>query len=185
MPYTFAMTALATKTYTHAEALKLEQQTGTRFELVDGKLFAMAGETRAHNLIAGNIYTTLRLKARAKGCEISMENVKVRTLGAKYRYPDVVLSCAPGEDPYFLENPCLIVEVLSETTAATDSTNKLEEYLQIPSLECYMLVEQDPKRVIVYERQDGKWFVRILEQEGEVAVPCIEATLSLADIYST
>jgi Uma2 family endonuclease len=184
MPYTFAMTALTTKTYTHAEALKLEQQTGTRFELVDGKLFAMAGETRAHKRIAANIYRFLFTAAIKTDCEVLLE-AKVHTLGAKYRYPDVVLSCAPGEDPYFLENPCLIVEVLSETTAATDSTNKLEEYLQIPSLECYMLVEQDPKRVIVYERQDGKWFVRILEQEGEVAVPCIEATLSLADIYST
>jgi Uma2 family endonuclease len=178
------MTALATKTYTHPEVLKLEQQTGTRFELVDGALHAMAGETRAHNLIAGNIYSVLRLKAREKGCEISMENVKVRTSSSKYRYPDVVLSCAPGQDPYFLENPCLIVEVLSETTAATDSTEKLEEYLKIPCLECYLLVEQTPRRVIAYQRQAGQWIVQIFEQDGEIAVPCIGTTLALSDIYT-
>jgi Uma2 family endonuclease len=178
------MTALAKTTYTPAEVLKLEQQTGTRFELVDGKILAMAGETRAHNIIAGNIYSSLRQKARAKGCEISMENVKVRTSGAKYRYPDVVLSCAPGQDPYFLENPCLIVEVLSESTATTDSTEKLEEYLKIPSLERYLLVEQTPQRVIAYERQNEQWLVRILEQDGEITVPCIGAALTLSKIYA-
>jgi Uma2 family endonuclease len=177
------MTALAEKKYTFEEYLELEKNSGIRHEFVDGVVRAMAGEKRVHKRIAANVYRTLFDPAEARACEVMLE-AKVRTLGTRYRYPDVTVSCAPGDDEYFLENPCFIAEVLSESTANTDATEKLEEYLKLPSLQRYVLVEQTVKRVIAYRRSEQGWMVDVLEDSGEIDIPCLETTLTLAQIYA-
>ena len=115
--------------------LELEKSSEVRHEYVDGELLAMAGATRRHNRIAGNAYAVLREIALTRGCEVVIENVKTSTRDTRIRYPDVMVSCAPGDNPYFLENPCLNIEVLSESTQATDSGPKLDVYTRLPSLE--------------------------------------------------
>ena len=176
------MTAVLEKMMTIEETVLLEQRTGIRYELVDGVLHAMAGETRRHKKLAAQLYRLLFEAATTKQCEWLLE-AKIRTVGARYRYPDLVLSCHPGDDPYYLENPCLIIEVLSESTAATDSTEKLEEYLKIPTLRQYVLVEQQVERLIVYSKVHQTWQVQILEQ-GQLEILCLQATLSLEQIYA-
>jgi Uma2 family endonuclease len=46
-----------------------------------------------------------------------------------------MISCAPGTDDYFLDNPCFTAEVLSDSTATSDFTKKLDEYKKLPTLE--------------------------------------------------
>jgi Uma2 family endonuclease len=72
--------------------------------------------------------------AEARGCLVLTENIKVRTKDTKYRYPDVVITCETISDEYMVLEPCALFEVLSESTAETDATTKLEEYLKITEL---------------------------------------------------
>jgi Uma2 family endonuclease len=164
--------------------LELEKRSEVRHEFVDGELLAMAGEKRRHNRIAGRIYTQLLETAITGDCEIAFESVKIRTRNTRIRYPDVVVSCAPGNDEYFLENPCFIAEVLSSTTEKTDLTLKLDEYKNLPSLERYTLVSQDRRFVVLYKRVLDHWEVITLEGQGEIDLPCLGTTLTLEQIYA-
>jgi Uma2 family endonuclease len=82
------------------EYLESEKHSEVRHEYVDGELLAMAGEKKRHNEIALNIAVMLLAIARAKGCRVYMENIKVRTKDTKYRYPDVVITCETNNDEY-------------------------------------------------------------------------------------
>ncbi len=177
------MSAPAAETMTVQEYLELEKTAEVRHEYVDGQYLAMAGEKIRHNQITGRIYALLLETAMAKGCQIVFESVKLRTTDTRYRYPDVVVSCAPSADEYVIENPCLIVEVLSESTAHTDLETKLAEYTRLPSLDRYVIVSQRTRNVIVYRRTPDGWAVDILEN-GEIEIPCLETRLTLEQIYA-
>ncbi len=178
------MAAILEKKISLAEYLELEKKSDVRHEFVDGEMLAMAGEKRRHNRIAGRIYALLLEVATARDCEIAFESVKILTRNSRTRYPDVVVSCAPGNDEYFLENPCFIAEVLSSTTEKTDLTLKLDEYKNLPSLERYALVSQDRRFVVLYKRVLDHWEVETLENQGEIDIPCLGTNLTLEQIYA-
>jgi Uma2 family endonuclease len=167
-----------------SDYLELEKHSGVRHEFVDGEILAMAGEKRRHNRIAGRIYAALLETAITQACEIAFESVKIRTRGTRIRYPDVVVSCAPGDDEYFIENPCFIAEVLSSTTEKTDLTLKLDEYKNMSSVERYALVSQDRRFVVLYKRVLDHWEVITLEDQGEIDLPCLGTSLTLEQIYA-
>jgi Uma2 family endonuclease len=177
------MIATEPKPITVAEYKNLEQQSGIKHGFVDGQPRAMAGETRIHKRIARNIYRLLFDLGVARGYEVMLE-AKIYTRSTRYRYPDVVVSCTPGDDEYFLENPCLLVEVLSNGTANTDTSEKLDEYLKISSLQRYVLVDQVKRRVIVYARAVQGWMVEVLDSDGEISIPCLETSINLEQIYA-
>jgi Uma2 family endonuclease len=178
------MAATLEKKLSLAEYLELEKRSEVRHEFVDGKILAMAGEKRRHNRISGRIYAALLETAMTRDCEIAFESVKIRTRGTRIRYPDIAVSCAPGTDEYFLENPCFIAEVLSSTTEKTDLTLKLDEYKNLPGLERYALVSQDRRFVVLYKRVLDHWEVVTLEDQGEIDLPCLDTTLTLEQIYA-
>jgi Uma2 family endonuclease len=164
--------------------LELEERSENRHEYVDGQLLAMAGETGEHEDIVFNIVTALRPIAQAKGCRLRGPSVKLRVSGRRYRYPDVYIVYAPrSNDPRLEENPCFIIEVISPNTAATDRITKLDEYTSLPSLQRYVLIEQDRRFVIVYRRTTEGWLYQTF-QDGTIDVPCLETTLTLDQIYA-
>jgi Uma2 family endonuclease len=184
LEYNALMTALH-QSLSVAEYLEMEERSEERHEYVDGQLLAMAGETRQHNDIVGNIYVALREPARSRGCRVQFETVKVPVSARKYRYPDVFVSCAPPDDDARLErNPCLIVEVMSESTKGIDLGDKLQEYMRIPSLERYLIVAQDKRSGLLYKRMPNGWVVQILEQNAEIDIPCLETSITLEQIYA-
>ncbi len=164
--------------------LQREQLAEVRHEFVDGVMIAMAGEKRVHNKLARRFVLLLEALADSKKCEVVIETVKVRTRETRYRYPDFAVSCHPGDDPRFLENPCLIVEILSDSTEHTDFGKKLDEYTRLPSLQRYVLVASDSRFVVVYRRENERWTVESLESEGEFDVPCLDTTVTLEQIYA-
>jgi Uma2 family endonuclease len=176
------MSMTVSKPLTLEEYLVLEQASETRHEFVDGVMVAMAGEKRRHNRLATQVFRLLIEKAEALGCEIVIESVKVRTRANRIRYPDIAISCNPGNDDYFLENPCFIAEVLSASTEHTDMFTKLDEYKQLPSLERYAVISQDRRGVVLYKRVNNHWEVETLS-EGEIDIPCLQTTVTLEQIY--
>jgi Uma2 family endonuclease len=175
------MTVLENQTV--EQYLAQEQYAEIRHEYVDGKVYAMAGESKIHEEIVLNIVEALRSKARAKGCRFQTKTIQLQVSSTRYRYPDIMINCLDNNDPRLEDMPCFLLEVISASTADTDSHKKLSEYTRIPSVERYVLVEQHTRLVVVYKRQGEVWLVETLEETGEIEIPCIGARLTLDQIY--
>jgi Uma2 family endonuclease len=178
------------------EYLRTEEDSPYKREYVGGFVYplhgatrAHAGTSRAHALIAGNIYATLHRAAAQHGCRLYQSDMKLQIAGrSSYYYPDVMLVCGePGGDAdlgsFFETAPCFVVEVLSKHTAQNDRKAKYMAYTSLPSVQTYLIVEQTERRVYVYERQGDAWTLQDLN-EGALSVPCLNISLSLDDIYA-
>ena len=169
------------------EFLELEATADRKHEYVAGYIYALAGAQRRHNRIAGRIFGRLEQAAEARGCEAlgSDQLVKVAAdVGEVGYYPDVQVVCDPTDQhERYTERPCIIVEVLSESTKRVDRGEKLEAYRRIPALETYVLVSQDERRVERHWREGEAWHLEVLIGDGVVPFPCVGVELSLDDIY--
>ncbi len=177
--------------YTPEAYLILERAAATKSEYLDGEIFAMAGASRRHNLITGNVLGELRAQLRHRPCEVypSDMRVKIPATGL-YTYPDVVVACGEPrfEDAVLdtLLNPTLLVEVLSESTAGYDRGAKFDHYRSIEALQEVLFVAQERIHVVHYVRQDdGTWTLSEMQDpEGLLPLPSMEAELLLAEVYA-
>lgn len=185
------MSALQKECYLHEETyLEFEQYSDTKHEYIDGRAYAMAGASRQHNQITGNLFFHLRAAARGKntGCKIFASDMKLRIENGKfYYYPDVMLGCEKEDDAeLYMEKPCLIVEVLSKSTSHTDKNEKWLSYQTIPSLCYYLLVDSQTQKVNYFKRDESDaWISGELQNDEKFIVTCdnFKAALTLADIY--
>ncbi|MBE8987043.1 Uma2 family endonuclease [Nostoc sp. LEGE 12450] len=164
-----------------------ELQQELRYEYVNGKVFAMTGGTIPHNDIALNFYTALRPHLRARGCRVNVSDVKVQvTPQSPYYYPDVIVSCDPQDlnARKFIQNPKIIAEVLSPSTSEKDRGEKFTNYLKIPSLQEYLLIDSEKISVERYCRGEGKMWLYYPYTEGDmITLSSIEFELAIAPLY--
>lgn len=172
------------------EYLVRERAAESRCEFYKGEMFAMAGATERHNLIAGNLYAALKTQLRPHGCRAFILDMKVRIpRTGLYTYPDVAVACGDiqYEDEHrdVLLNPRVIVEVLSKSTETRDRGWKFQNYWNIPTLVDYVLVSQDKPLVEQFVRKtDDIWtFRRYHGLEATLELAAVTCPLSLRDIY--
>ncbi len=165
--------------------LEGEQHSEVRHEYASGSVFAMAGASDAHNRISGNIFATLLAASRATACRTYISDMKMRADLELFYYPDVMVTCDPEDtENYFKQFPCLLVEVLSPSTTHIDKGEKLYNYRRLASLETYVLVSQERRRLEVYRRMDGGgWRYDVLEGEDALELNCPPLRLTLEDVY--
>ena len=167
---------------TEQEYLQGELQSQTKHELVAGEIFAMVGASSAHNVISGNIFAELRAHLKDKPCRPYINDMKVK-VAENFYYPDVVVDCSEiSNEAYFVETPILIAEVLSGSTRIYDKTFKLQEYQKIPTLQEYVMIEQETQRVEVLSRLDG-WQPHYYEALETFILQSVGLTLSVAEVY--
>lgn len=164
------------------EYLESERDAPNKHEYVYGEVFFLAGASDMHNAIAGNIHTALNLAARRTGCRAYISDMKVR-VGERFYYPDVMFVCDDSPDPYYKTKPCVIVEVLSPSTVRTDTNEKRYSYLELPSLQLYLLVDSRRRFVWGYYRGQTGWEERFFGEGETIPVPCANVALSAEDIY--
>lgn len=159
-----------------------ELLTDIKHEYIDGEVFAMSGASANHNLLAGNMFLVLGVHLKGKSCRPFTSDMKVK-VGTKYFYPDVLVDCSPlsGQD-YFTPSPVIIVEVLSKSTQQYDKTLKLKNYLQIESLQEYILIEQDKAEIQVLRRSQG-WQPDYYFLGDEFTLESVDLTVSVEDMY--
>lgn len=171
------------------EYLEGEKVARVKHEYVAGEVFAMAGASKAHVTIALNVGAALHAHLRGKPCRAYIADMKVRVKAASaYYYPDVVATCAPRDlaadaPAYHIESPCLIVEVLSETTERIDRSEKLHAYRQLDGLVEYVLIDQEKRSVEIHRRTPEGWVRDILEPGDVCALASVGLELSLDAIY--
>ncbi|MEY4752135.1 MAG: hypothetical protein RIQ60_4349 [Pseudomonadota bacterium] len=170
--------------------LAWEEQQPERHEFIGGEVFAMTGARATHNLIGGNIFFALRAGLRGSPCRVHYEGVKVhvQTANAVF-YPDVLVTCAQvdlGPEAELKKTaPKLIVEVLSNSTAAYDRGRKFELYQQLPSLEEYLLVEADRVHADLFRRNaEGLWVLHPAGPGATVELTSVGLAVSMAEIYA-
>ena len=92
-------------------------------EYINGQVYTMAGASRNHNRICMNIATSLFNHLKGSRCQVFQSDMKVaiQTLNdTRFYYPDVQVTCEEETDNHYNTAPCLIIEVLSNSTARTD-----------------------------------------------------------------
>jgi Uma2 family endonuclease len=168
------------------EYVEFELASPRKHEYVAGQVFAMVGVSRRHSGIAVNIASNLYSAADDGPCRVHVSEVRLRASENIFYYPDVMVACGPEpEDPYIEDAPCLVVEVLSPSTATVDRREKLLVYRQLPSLQAYLIVHQEERRLERHWRDAaGEWRLEEVVGTGSVAVPCPETELSLEEIYA-
>jgi Uma2 family endonuclease len=164
--------------------LEGELHSDVRHEYVAGHVYAMVGASRAHNRIAGNLYTALHGYLRGGPCQVFIADMKVRTAAAFY-YPDVVVSCDPADQhEYYCERPLLIIEVLSPSTDRADTLEKRIAYQALTSLQEYVLVPQDNMEVRIYRRRGDSWELETYAAGDQVALHSVGLDLPIEQIFA-
>lgn len=178
----------APKAMSVEEYLRTEEKSPYKREYVGGfvyPLHAQAGASEPHVLISMNIAGTLYRDAIQAGCRIYLSDMKLRVEDtASFFYPDVMLVCDRDDNDRTAKTaPCLLVEVLSPSTASHDRFGKHGVYTSIPSLQTYLIVEQKERRVYAYGRRAGGWDLQDVSGSGSVDIPCLNRMLTLDEIY--
>ncbi|HEU0297799.1 MAG TPA: Uma2 family endonuclease [Longimicrobium sp.] len=177
--------------YTPEEYLALERHAELKSEYIDGRIIAMTpGGSAPHNYIAGNIYAGLLTRFSGRGCHVYFSDVKVRfgRGGTNYTYPDVMALCGtPRYEDGFkdtLDNPSLIVEVLSDSTERYDRGEKFSGYQALDSLREYVLVSQNQVKVERFWRQGDFWvYSAFMDLDASIEFESVRSSFSLREIY--
>ena len=187
--------ATATERYTLEEYLELEEQAVEKHEYRNGEIVSMPGGTANHNAITGNVYAEIRRYVRGQGYKLFINDMRLWLPACQnYVYPDVMVVAGhpiyQNDEPTAILNPCLIVEVLSESTEAYDRGEKFQKYRTIPALQEYLLFSQHDYCVEQFVKTDDLgWLYK--EYRGQDAALPLQSillqenrvTLSLADLY--
>jgi Uma2 family endonuclease len=176
--------------YTPEEYLTMEAKADFKSEYCDGFITAMAGASREHNLIAGNLHGEIRSQLKARRCEVYMSDMRLSvSRTGLYTYPDVMAVCGEpqfeGDEVKTLLNPTVIIEVLSDSTESYDRGRKFGHYRRLPSLQESILVAQDEVKVERYVRRGDDWVLTEMSQlDHTLHITSIDCEVPLREIYA-
>jgi Uma2 family endonuclease len=171
-----------------AEYLAWEREQAEKHDWYEGEVYAMSGGTLRHAALGANVSGELRNAFRGGPCRVLSADAKVVAHADKhYVYPDVTVVCGPPQalagTRDVLENPSILVEVLSATTESYDRGLKWSGYQRIGSLTDYLLVSQSVARIEHFQRRDGgAWSYRAFGP-GEAVLLANGATLAVDAVF--
>jgi Uma2 family endonuclease len=153
-----------------------------KHEFIDGEVFAMAGASEAHNLLAGNIFAELKNQLKGTPCRTFIADMKVKVAN-DFFYPDVMVVCQEDDAfDYCKQSPIIIVEVLSPSTRKFDKTAKRLKYQNIPTLEEYVLIDQTIAEIDVFRKKEH-WQSSYYYLGDEITFESLGVTVLVEDIY--
>jgi len=172
------------KPMTLAEFLEWEERQPMRYEFDGIGPVAMTGGTYGHSTIQGNLATALGGRLRGKPCRFHGSHLKFQVAEGHVRYPDGMVLCSPVDrTATVVYDPVVVFEVLSPSTARDDRIVKAREYQATPSVQRYVMLEQDGVSATVYARSGETWTHEILIADSILALPEIGVELPLAELY--
>ncbi len=174
--------------FTPKDYLEIERISPIKHEYIQGQVLAMAGASKAHAIITGNLSALLVNHFRGKGCIAYATDMKVRLPSLNlFYYPDLVVTCDRRDliaDQDFVLYPKLIIEVLSDSTEAFDRGDKFADYKLIPELEEYLLIHQQQILIEQFSRQSSDlWVPRIYRAGDKIEFSSIEFSCDISTLY--
>ncbi len=175
---------------TPEQYLVQERAAAFKSEFLRGEVFAMAGGSPNHSLIAANFVGACWQSLKGKPCKVFTSDLRVRVnASGLYTYPDASIVC--GELQFddaqkdTLTNPTVLIEVLSESTEKYDRGAKSGHYRQIAALQEIVLISQDEPLVERFTRQaNGGWLlIESRELSDEVHLQSVGISITLSELY--
>jgi Uma2 family endonuclease len=168
--------------------LAAETQYAEKHEYLGGAIYAMAGASTAHNVIAMNLYGILHAGLRGHRCQAFGSDMKVRLSLAEdtyFYYPDAMVVCGQeGLGSSWCERPSVLFEILSPGTRTIDDREKRMAYRTIPSLDAYATIESDQMEVVVEYRDSEGWRREVFTgKDAVVRLPSVEIEFALVELY--
>jgi Uma2 family endonuclease len=183
------MATLPQSRLTFEEYIALEHQVGSKFEYYHGEVYAMAGASPAHSIIEANLIVALAPRLKGSGCRTYTSSLRILIESSGlYTYPDISVVCGPLKLGRGMSatNAKVIFEILSPSTRKYDLLGKSEHYRQIPTLEEYILIEQNSYSIDRRRRlPNGEWeFTNFRGQDAILELPSPNLTIPLTEIYA-
>jgi Uma2 family endonuclease len=163
------------------------QPTG-RYELASGEIVAIAPERIAHTRLKYEAMFALRsaIAARGLGCEAIGDGVTVRIGEHTVYEPDALVRCgpkAPGEATE-VDDPLILVEVVSPSSRGIDTGAKLADYFRLPTLRHYLIIQTEARTIVHHRRGDaGEIETRIL-RDGVLLLDPPNLEIEIASLFS-
>jgi len=165
------------------EYLEGEKDGQIRHEYVAGQVYAMIGGSIYHNRIAGNSFTELKARMGQSNCDVFMADIKRRTEHAFY-YPDLMVVCDPADtDPYIETKAVLIIEVISPNSRSIDEREKRLAYQNCPTVQEYLLAEQDRAEVRLIRRTAQGWEWETFGPGDLIRLQSLNTVIAMQAIY--
>lgn len=176
-----------TAPFTAEDYLHWEAEQPDKHEYFHGETFAMGGASRRHVTISLNVASALDDALEGSPCRAYMADMKVQAAEDEaYFYPDVLVTCDPVDHraDHYMRAPKVIVEVLSPTTAAYDRGEKFATYRRIPSLQDFVLIDPDLRRIEHYHRNPGdRWELQDIAPEAPLVLPSLEVSIPWQRVF--
>jgi Uma2 family endonuclease len=156
------------------EFLAWAEENPGRYELVDGEILAMAPQRLGHADGKYAIQTALRAGIKKAGlpCHMVPDGATVRVSETTAYEPDALVYCGPKKLSSAIEvqDPVIVVEVLSPGTRHIDLAAKLEGYFAVPSVRHYLISAPEKHVVIHHARDDGELLRTRIVRGGSIAL---------------
>ncbi|HEX6083146.1 MAG TPA: Uma2 family endonuclease [Thermoanaerobaculia bacterium] len=176
--------------YTYAEYVAFENASAEKHEFLDGEIYAMAGGSEEHSALSAAMVRLLGNVIGDRPCRVHTSDLRIYVESAGLAtYPDASVICGPLQQhepspKATAINPAVLVEVTSDSSEEYDMGAKLEYYRTIPTLREYVVVSHRQRRVTVHTRgADAQWTSRDVVGGGELAIPSLDAQLSVDEVY--
>ncbi len=176
--------------FDRTDYLAWEAEQPTKNEYVAGEVFAMVGARQEHVLVSLALAARFREHLHGTRCRTYTSDMKLEVEAADaVFYPDVMVSCdeADRSRAVAIQAPSLVVEVLSDSTAAYDRGPKFAAYRKLTALQEYLLIDIDARRMELFRREPVGWVLHEPVGEGDAAVlrlDSIALDLTAADAFS-
>ena len=172
------------KPTTLAEFLEWEERQPLRYEYDGVGPVAMTSGTAGHAVVQRNLAIAVGGRLRGKPCGFYGSDLKFQVAEGHVRYPDGMVVCRPVDrTATVVYDPVIVFEVLSPSTGRDDRIVKAREYQATPSVQRYVMLEQDAVGATVYARSGDAWTHEILVANSILVLPEIALSLPLAELY--
>ena len=163
--------------------LDWEERQEQRHEFDGFQPVAMTVGTSEHSAIQRNLIIALGNRLRARLCQVHGSELKIAAAGG-VRYPDAFVVCSPiPRGTTVVTDPVVVFEVLSPSTSTTDRIVKNKEYRDTPSIQRYIMLEQDRQAATVFARAGDDWVGHVVSGDVVLAMPEIGIELQLAELH--
>jgi Uma2 family endonuclease len=171
----------------YSDYLAAEQSSERRHEFIDGVIVAMAGGSDEHNAIANRFAKLFGNRETGNRRSYSPDQRFWIASRTRARYSDGSIICGAPEHPVHdaqaTTNPAVVLEVLSPSSEGDDDGDKRCDFQSLASLQAYILVAQDERRVKVYRRVGSEWRTTMHVDGDSFELPTLSAPIAVAEVY--
>lgn len=183
------MNVVVRRTLTVADYLAWAEAQGdvTRTELIDGQVVAMSPELVEHNRVKGAVFVALRTAVKKAGIqgEVFTDGLTVPIEPHTAYEPDASLRCGARlpTNSKTVGDPVVVVEVLSPSSAHSDTGAKLVGYFKLASVRHYLVIDPDTRIVTHHARDETGAVTAHSLSDGTLSLDPPGIQLEIADIF--